>query len=122
MDRVVHFEIHADDPSRAIQFYEDVFGWEIRRWDGPSEYWLVTTGPDERPGINGGILRRQDPSASVHNTIEVKNLDQAIHKIKQNGGTVVVAKIAIPRVGWLAYFKDTEGNMFGIMQTDPKAK
>jgi predicted enzyme related to lactoylglutathione lyase len=30
--------------------------------------------------------------------------------------------MAIPGVGWLCYFKDTEGNIFGMMQNDPAAK
>jgi len=53
MTRVVHFEIHADDPERAAAFYRSVFGWEIRKWDGPFDYWLVMTGPREEMGIDG---------------------------------------------------------------------
>ena len=53
MPRVVHFEIHADDPQRAANFYQNVFGWQINKWEGPEDYWLVTTGADNEPGING---------------------------------------------------------------------
>ena len=65
MPRVVHFEIHADDPERAVNFYQDVFGWQIVKWEGPQDYWLITTGPDDEPGINGGLMKRSDPSAST---------------------------------------------------------
>ncbi len=61
MARVVHFEIHADDPERAARFYTEAFGWTIVNVGGPVEYRLVTTGPDGEPGINGGIVRRQGP-------------------------------------------------------------
>ena len=50
MPRVIHFEIPTDDPERAAKFYRNVFGWEIQKWDGPVEYWLVTTGDEDQPG------------------------------------------------------------------------
>jgi hypothetical protein len=53
----MHFELPADDPKRAIAFYEKVFGWTITKWDAPMDYWLVTTGNDDEPGINGAIMR-----------------------------------------------------------------
>ena len=58
MARVIHFEIHADEPERAVQFYRRVFGWEFRAHDGDTEYWFITTGPPEEKGINGGLVRR----------------------------------------------------------------
>jgi uncharacterized protein len=59
MPRVVHFEIHVGDPDRAINFYEKCFGWTFQKWDGPMPYWLITTGPDDQPGINGGLVPRR---------------------------------------------------------------
>jgi predicted enzyme related to lactoylglutathione lyase len=122
MPRVVHFEIPAEEPERAARFYTDVFGWQIQKWDGPAEYWLVNTGSNSEPGINGGILRRRDPAQPVVDTVEVASLDQTIVTIEQRGGHIVVPKMPIPGVGWLAYFKDTEGNIFGVMEPDPGAK
>jgi predicted enzyme related to lactoylglutathione lyase len=126
MPRVVHFEIHADDPERAIRFYRDLFGWEFTKWDGPMPYWLIMTGPDSEPGINGGLLKRQcaiDGQAVIAYvcTVSVASIDDAIAKAQKAGGTPAVPKMPIPTVGWLAYFKDTEGNIFGMMQSDPSA-
>jgi uncharacterized protein len=59
MPRVVHFEIHAVDPERAISFYKKMFSWTFQKWEGPMPYWLITTGNDNEPGINGGLLPRQ---------------------------------------------------------------
>ena len=56
MARIVHFEIHVENPDRAIKFYRAVLGWEFSKWDGPMPYWAVKTGPDNEPGINGGAL------------------------------------------------------------------
>jgi predicted enzyme related to lactoylglutathione lyase len=120
MSRVVHFEIPADDPERAIKFYEDAFGWKFEKWEGLMEYWLVMTGPEDEPGIDGGLARREDPETRVENTIDVASVDEAIAKVETVGGKVIRPKSAVPGVGWLAYCEDTEGNRFGIMQSDPE--
>jgi uncharacterized protein len=123
MPRPIHFEVVAHDPQRAVKFYQDVFGWQITKWDGPMEYWLVTTGPDGTPGINGGIVKTQDASqpALSTNTIDVPDLDAYIGKAEAAGGQLVVPKMPIPGLGWLAYCKDSEGVIFGMMQEDPSA-
>lgn len=122
MSRVVHFDIYADNPERAVKFYTEVLGWKITRWEGPMEYWLVMTGPDDKPGINGGIGRREDPADRTINTIDVPSVDDFAAKISGAGGKVLVPKVAIPGVGWLAMCLDTEGNKFGLMENDPNAK
>jgi predicted enzyme related to lactoylglutathione lyase len=123
MGRVIHFEIHAEDPERAIKFYGEVFGWQIQKWDGPVDYWLVTTGSDDEPGINGAIIRRmasehpedQGPSAFV-NTIQVSSIAEAEKAVPAAGGELVVPRQELPGVGKVSYFKDTEGNVFGALE------
>jgi predicted enzyme related to lactoylglutathione lyase len=127
MPRVVHFEIHAEDPQRAIRFYQSLFAWEFSKWDGPQDYWLVKTGSDGQPGINGGLIRRHgtvDGTAVIAYvcTVDVPSIDETLRAVPAKGGTIVVPKMPIPGVGWLAYAKDTEGNIFGFMQPDPGAK
>ena len=122
MNRVVHFEIGAQDPERAGKFYQNVFGWQVQKWSGPQDYWLVTTGPDSEPGINGGILRHPDGGARTVNTVAVASIEETIAKVTGNGGTVEMPKMAIPGVGWLAYCKDSEGVLFGIIVPDANAK
>jgi predicted enzyme related to lactoylglutathione lyase len=122
MPRVVHFEINADDPGRAIQFYTKVFGWTVQKWDGPVDYWLVMTGDEKDPGIDGAITPRSEPQEATVMTVDVPSIDECVNKVKENGGTVIVPKMPVPGVGWLAYCKDTEGNTFGMMQSDTNAK
>jgi uncharacterized protein len=123
MPRPVHFEIPADNPERAMAFYGTVFGWTFRRFEGGGmPYWLVTTGPNEEPGITGGILPRQSPEQTCVNSITVANVDESIAAVTANGGQIAMPKMAVPGVGWLAYAKDTEGHMFGMMQPDASAK
>lgn len=127
MGRVTHFEIHADDPDRAVAFYSALLGWQFQKWGGPMEYWLVTTGPDGTPGINGGLMKRQHPLSGNDGVIAyvctamVSDLDGLIVRGRELGGAVALPKMPIPGMGWLAYLKDTEGNVFGLMQADPTA-
>lgn len=121
MPRVIHFEFSADKPERAVEFYQDVFNWKIEKW-GPQDYWLITTGSDDQPGINGAIMRRQDSLAAVINTLDVPSVDDFAKKIVRKGGKVVTPKTAIPGIGYFSYCQDTEGNVFGIMQADAQAK
>ncbi|MBS2020799.1 MAG: VOC family protein [Deltaproteobacteria bacterium] len=128
MPRPVHFEIHASDPARAQTFYSGLFGWEFTAWGPPGMYWLIKTGT-QGPGIDGGLVpRRGDapgPMAAVNGfvcTVNVDSVDQTFAQALKTGGSEALPKMPIPGVGWLAYIKDTEGNILGLMQNDPGAK
>jgi hypothetical protein len=122
MPRPIHFEIPAENPQRAIGFYSNVFGWKFDKWDGPMDYWIIVTGDASEPGINGGLMPRRDPNQPCVNTVNVENLDQTIETVLANGGSMALPKMPVPGIGWLAYCKDTEGHIFGMMQNDPSAK
>jgi uncharacterized protein len=123
MDSVVHFEIPADDPTRASKFYSDAFGWNFTKWDGPTPYWMVgTTESDEngRPknagSINGGMAKREGPIKSIVVTVMVDDIEKALQKVEKAGGMTVEKKQAIGDMGFSAYFKDSEGNVVGLFQ------
>jgi len=123
MSRVIHFEIVADDPERAKKFYEKVFEWKIKMW-GPVEYWLIDSGKEGEPGINGAIMKRTEEmkNEKTVNTISVPSVDGFMKKVKENGGKVLTPKMPIAGIGYFAYCQDTEGNTFGIMEEDKTAK
>lgn len=123
MPRPCHFDLTADDPQRAIEFYKSVFGWKFEKWQGGHmEYWMVTTGTKKQQGINGGLSRRGKEGMPNMNTIDVPSVDKYAKKIQDKGGKVLMPKIGIPKVGWFATCQDTEGNIFGIIEFDKKAK
>ena len=122
MSRVIHFEIPAADPERAAAFYQKAFGWQIQKWPGPMEYWMVSTGADGCPGINGGLLKKNSQVIGTTNTIGVESVDKAVDAVKAAGGKLMMPKTAIPTVGYFAYLEDTEGNLFGVMQSDKDAR
>jgi len=114
---VGHFEIDAEDVERAKRFYESVFGWKARPW-GPPDYYLIDT---SQPGITGDIrMRDEDASAPGHRgfvcTITVDDLAAISKAVIAHGGKLATKEMRIDGVGNLAYFLDTEGNRFGVMQ------
>ncbi len=129
-NRPAHFEIHTDDPERAIAFYVSVFGWEIKKWeDGQFEYWMVMTGKNEEPGINGGLIRRPNAAPASGQgmngyciTMIVDDYDATAAKVLSAGGKETVPKFPLIGMAWQGYFIDTEGNTFGLHQADVNAK
>lgn len=128
MNRVVHFEIHAKDMDAMQKFYNEVFGWEIKDM-GPTmgNYRLITTGKNKEgtawPGINGGMNPREgdspkdgQPVNAYVCIIEVTDIDATLSKIEKAGGTLATHKMEVPQVGYLAYRKDPDGNLFGVLQ------
>lgn len=134
MNRVVHFEIHAEDMERAKKFYSSVFGWEMQQMGGEyGNYVVLMTGPGpesigkpltvETIGINGGMMKANAPRPpkgvgpnSFVSIIGVTNIDQMMQKIEAAGGVPHTDKMDVPSVGQLRYYEDTEGNLFGIIQ------
>lgn len=129
-NRVVHFDIHAEDPTRAQNFYESLFGWKFNSWGvPPMEYWVITTGDESSPGINGGLLRRMGPAPAIGApisayvcTVEVDSVDEKIEAAIRLGGWLALPKIPAPGLGWIAFVGDTEGNVLELLQRDPEAK
>ncbi|MHB1134470.1 MAG: VOC family protein [Chloroflexota bacterium] len=121
MNRFVHFELATDDFEKTVSFYRDVFGWQFSKYEGPVEYWLITTGEEGTPGINGGLMPAGGEFRGTINTIEVDNIDTAIDKAVSHGGQVVLEKQAIPGVGYQVYVKDPTGIIVGLHQADTSA-
>ena len=127
MSRVMHFEIHASAPEALIEFYSALLGWGFTKQDA-MDYWLIETGPGEEPGINGGLVRRpvagpaesQAVNAFIC-TVQVDALDETLAANDRLGGIVALPKMPVPGVGWLAYVKDPDGNILGLLEPDAAA-
>ncbi|MGD6967344.1 VOC family protein [Rossellomorea vietnamensis] len=130
MGRLVHFEIHVDEMERATKFYGKVFGWTFEDWTdfAGMPYMGAVTGGEDQPGINGALMQRQGPPPEPNQpingyacTMGVADYDATEAKILENGGQVAMPKYALPGMAWQGYYKDTEGNIFGIHQPDENA-
>ena len=120
---IVHFEIPADDVQRLRSFYSKLFGWKIEKTLGPVEYWSIETVPVDnkgepiRRGVNGGMMKRQNPQHKPVNYILVGSVDEYSKKIETLGGKVIVPKMEVHGIGWWALALDPEGNQFAILES-----
>ena len=121
--KVVHFELPWDNEKRARTFYKKTFEWGMSPVPG-EEYTMVQTAASDKMGmskekgvINGGIAERGPPLKRPSVTVMVDDIDAAAKAIKKNGGKIVRKKMAIGEgMGFVAYFKDTEGNVLGLVE------
>jgi uncharacterized protein len=126
MGRPVHFEIHASDPAKVARFYSEVFDWKITHLPELT-YWLIDSGTGD--GINGGIVQRRGPAPATDNPVGafvcsmgISSVDEFVARATKAGGTVALPKMTIPGVGYQAYMKDPDGNIFGLHHADRSAK
>lgn len=122
MDGVVHFEIPAKSVKRAQKFYSDIFGWEMTPFPQMNYVSIRTTAVDKkmrpkRPGmINGGMMKKTAKIKSPVVYMYVKDVNSTLNRIKKNGGSVVQGKTHIMNKMYMAYFKDSEGNVMALVQ------
>lgn len=119
---VVHFEIPADDTERAAGFYRNTFGWDLQPQPGMDYTMVITSPTDERgmpsqPGsINGGMFQRNPQLGTPVITIDVEDIDATLRKVEELGGSTVMAKQPVGEMGFIGYFRDSEGNVMGLWQ------
>ncbi|HEY6083807.1 MAG TPA: VOC family protein [Nitrospira sp.] len=119
--RIVWFEIPADDAERAKKFYGSLFGWNIEKFPGMDDYWHIQTGGTDRSG-DGGLMTRKHPDQPITNYVSVASVEESSAKVKELGGTVCKSKTAVPKMGYFAICRDTEGNEFALWEIDEQAK
>lgn len=124
MNKVVHFELPMDNPERAMKFYQETFGWQLNPIP-EMDYTIVMTVPvdetthmpKEAGAINGGLTKRNVQTVNVPSfAIDVEDIDVATEKVKAAGGTIVKEKVPVGDMGFIVYFRDTEGNVLSLFQ------
>lgn len=127
-NKIVHFAIHADDLGRARQFYSRVFGWQFEGFGSPdlSTFCKIKTSTEEEPGPIGAMQHRKFNSApekmlGYECSVEVDDIDATAQTVEASGGKIVMPKTAIPGVGWVLKFLDTEGNLACAIRFDAAA-
>ena len=129
MDHTIcHFEIPVDDLDRAEKFYNSLFGWDIKAYGGPeSQIRMVNTVPTDekgmpiRPGINGMLIKKQNPQHPFANYVMVESVQEYGDKAVQLGGKIALPRTSVPGMGWFLYIMDTEGTILGLWETDSSA-
>ena len=118
---IVWFEIPADNPERAKNFYGSLFGWKIQKFPGAEDYWHIDTGNGDRTR-DGGLITRKYPEHSITNYVAVSSVDKSATKVEKLGGTICKAKTAVPQTGYFVICQDTEGNEFALWEPNDRAK
>ncbi len=125
---VVHFEMPYEDRERVKKFYEQAFGWGMNQMGEEMGNYVVahTADTDDKnmvknPGqINGGFFQKSADNGYPSVVVAVKDIKEAIEKVKAAGGQVPGEPVEIPGIGTYAAFIDTEGNRASILQPDPR--
>lgn len=125
-NKMTHFAIHIDDIERAKSFYDGVFDWGFNSY-GQDDFLQINADKSENGELIGAMQSRKyspvpEKIIGLECTIGVESIEKTIEKVKNNGGQVLMPKTAIPYVGYIAKFLDTEGNLICGMQYDNSAR
>ena len=125
-NKLTHFAIHIDDMERAKHFYDKVFDWGFNTY-GQEDFVQIKSNKSDDGILLGAMQSRKYSSipekiAGFECSFGVENIEEVIKKVEENGGKIVMPKTAVPHVGWIAKFIDTEGNLFCGMQYDASAR
>lgn len=126
MATITHFDLQANDPERAVKFYENLFGWTSQKFEEPAEYWMLNIpGVTEKTGLSGGIYRSRSKMEGVQNSsilcyFSVENIDEHAEKVKKLGGQLLGEKIEVTGIGYMYNCADTEGNVFALWEDIPQ--
>lgn len=113
---IVHFEIPVSDLERMRTFYTECFGWSFQDTGMPGmEYWMISTGPAGK-SLGGGMYRRMGPDDRPRNFVGVDDIDRAIERFLSAGGSQIVGKQEVPKMGWSFIGADPEGNVLALWQ------
>ncbi len=113
----VHVEISCLDREAGKKFYSELFGWKFQ--DFPQmNYTTIDTG--QSPNIGGGLnpVTPENPAGTVTVYVYTEDIDGSLRKVEALGGTVILPKMEVPTVGFLAFFKDPTGNTLALLQPE----
>ncbi len=109
---VVHFEIGCSDLPATVDFYKNIFDWDIVP-NGHSA--VINTGGE---GAIPGHLNQLTPEETqkyITIYIETDTLEEDLKKIDSSGGKVLVPPIELPDGRSFAWFEDVAGNTVGLI-------
>jgi uncharacterized protein len=122
-----YFDLTVHDVGKTRSFFEKVLGWRFDRFPMPYEYYRIQAGPENEPGIDGGIGAVKDapivegrPLTQI--TVPVPNLDKILSLVQANGGQIIEPRMPIPGIGWYATCAEPGGLRFGVIEADPNAR
>jgi len=114
--QVVHFEIPAGDTAKAREFYGSMFGWQFQEFPGATEYHMTQVAEQ----MGGAVYGADGDKRGMRVYFDVDDINAGAARVSELGGQAGDA-MPVPTMGWFAICTDTEGNEFGLWETDPDA-
>ena len=116
---VFHFEIPVTDMDRAVAFYQDVLGLELRRETVDGYEMAFFPRDDLRPGASGALAKGDVYRPSHDGSIlyfDVADIDAVLARATARGSRILYAKKNLGKAGYVAEFEDSEGNRIALTQ------
>lgn len=114
---VVWWEINAQDGEALAAFYRAVFDWELPL-DAAAGIWEQAA--SGRPGeIGGGIFTGKGalpPHRCLY--IAVGDIGAVCARARAQGREILQGPFAVAGIGRLAFFRDPEGHMLGLIERE----
>lgn len=122
-----YVDLTVPDVAQARVFFEKVLDWRFEKIDMPYEYYRIEAGPENEPGIDGGVGSVADAPLSdgrpmTQVTVPVADLNDVLARVVASGGSILEQRVVIPGIGWYATCTEPGGLKFGLIEADPSAK
>lgn len=116
MGKFLHFNTPVKSPEKLVTFYKDVFNWKITPSEESEFLWKIHN--DNQPFVEENLanLMKKNGVKSIIGIIDVDNIDVSLEKVLKNEGEIIIQKVEIPLIGIMAYAKDCEGTVFGLIE------
>ena len=111
---IVHFEIGSKDSAALAKFYGDVLGWTFLP-AGPAQ--VVDTGGASPTGMLNALGHPPDNYVLIY--AEVNDIEAAIARAVEAGGSKIVGPGPLPDGRRFAWIRDTAGNVLGLLTPKP---
>ncbi len=116
---VFHFEIPVTNIERAVTFYEEVFGYDLRRDNVDGYEMAFFPRADDAPGASGALAKGEVYRPSHDGPIiyfDVADIDAVLERATARGSQILYEKKDIGEARFVAEFEDSEGNRIALTQ------
>ncbi len=110
--KICYVELPATDTARSSEFYQRVFGWQLRTRSNGSIAFDDSTGQ-----VSGSWITGRTPASApgILFYIMVDSVEASVAAVVKNGGEIV-QKIGMDAPEITARFRDPGGNIVGLYQ------
>jgi predicted enzyme related to lactoylglutathione lyase len=114
MNKLVHFELTADDVTGTAKFYETVFGWTSSPTPFAQGYQLLDLG--QGSPVSGAVMDKKYAAQPAILWFDVASIEDTVEVIVKAGGRQVNEKQTLPGQAHVIYVADPNGTLFGLRQ------